>query len=124
MVPNAEGQKLYVENYTNCDFTVNVRYADVNCDYSSYPTYPPSNVCSPNVAVGTYSAPNQTQTNYTMPSNRQICSINIFDSANNLLLYCNCALGSCHLDDYDCNGTFIDIDVTVAQNATTIKWLP
>jgi hypothetical protein len=122
--PGLNAQNLYFENYTDCNYTVNVRYADVNCDYSSYPQYSPSNVCDPNVGTGTYSAPHLVNTSYTTPHGSQICSVNVLDLSNTVVASCTCGQGSCHVDDVPCMSGYIDIDITVAQFTTTIKWLP
>ncbi len=123
MYASISAQNLFLENRTDCDFEVIVRYADVGCDWSLYPEYTPSNVCNPNPGVTPYSAPAQTNTNYTTPNGSQICSLNIYDvPGDNLLLSCGCGLVYCHLEEYYCVDHNISIDVTVTAAATTIKW--
>lgn len=117
-------QNLFLLNYTDCKFNVVVRYADVNCDYSQYPEYSPSVVCNPNVGSITYLSNQQSQTTQTTPNGSQICTVHVYDENNNLLITCSCGQLSCHYDDFDCLGTNIDIDITIAQYTTTIKWLP
>lgn len=115
-------QNLFLENRTDCEFKVFIRYADVGCDWSYYPKYTPSNVCGPNQGLNPYPAPPQTQTSYTTPNGSEICGVYIRDIFGNVVLDCGCALVYCHLDDYDCGGPPISIDITVTATTTTIKW--
>ena len=50
-------QNLFLENRTDCEFKVFIRYADVGCDWSEWPEYTPSNVCGPNQGLNPYPAP-------------------------------------------------------------------
>lgn len=118
------GQNLYLQNLTDCNYTVNVRFADVNCDYTYYPEYTPSTVCNENVDGATYSAPHLVNSSYTTPHSSQICTVNVFDEYNNLVASCSCGQVNCHVDDLPCMTGYIDIDITITQYTTTIKWLP
>lgn len=115
-------QNLFLDNRTECEFKVFIRYADVGCDWSEWPEYTPSNVCGPNQGLNPYPAPPQTQTSYTTPNGSEICGVYIRDIFGNVVLDCGCALVYCHLDDYPCDPYLIDVDITVTATTTTIKW--
>ena len=115
------GQNLYFDNFTNCDYKVQVYYADNSCYY-----YPPPDApgyhCYGNTGNNLYNAPAGQQVDYTTPGGSKICWVDVFDGSMNWIVGCSCSqVTSNRSGVVDCDSG-CDIDISVGSTTTTIRW--
>lgn len=119
-VASLSAQNVYMENTSDCNWAVVVRYADVGCNWD--PPTAPGMVCNPNMGAVTYYSGANTNTSASTPGSSEVCLVTILDGSSNPIAYCGCAAQSCLIEDLDCGGPLISIDITVTQKTTTIKF--
>lgn len=89
----ATAQNVYIENTSDCNWGVVVRYADVGCSWD--PPNAPATVCAPNMDVITYYSSANTNSSATTPNNSEVCFVTILDGSSNPIAHCGCAAQNC-----------------------------